>query len=84
MFTVIDQQSAWLTPNNALATMIQPQAGAHRMSSGTGMPTSQPATSTPLRPTRSERLPATTLVSALTTPKATMKESAALAEAIPN
>ena len=46
---------------------------------GTGSPTSQPATSTGLRPTRSASAPATRFVTAFVSPKATRKASAALA-----
>ena len=50
MITVLDHASPWLSPSSTLATTTQPQAGAQISSSGTGRPTSQPATSTGLRP----------------------------------
>jgi hypothetical protein len=58
MITVVDQVSPWLTPSNALANRIQDQLGAHMSRKGTGMATSQPPTSTCLRPNRSEKRPA--------------------------
>src|SRR5258708_3982496 len=84
MMTVVDQHKPWLMPSSMLAATIQPQDGATMSKTGTGSPNSPPATSTPLRPIRSERCPAPRLVSALTTPKLTMKESPAVAEASPN
>src|SRR5258706_4304009 len=84
MMTVVDQHRPWLTPSSMLAATTQPQNGATMSNTGTGSPTSHPATSTPLRPVRSERCPALRLASALTTPKLTMKESPAVAEARPN
>ena len=78
MITVVDQVRPWLTPSRTLAATTQPQVGAQINRSGTGMPTSQPATSTGLRPTRSARVPATRLVRALVIPKATMKVSPAV------
>ena len=59
MITVVDQVSPWLTPRSTFATSIQFHVGAHISRNGTGTATSQPATSTCLRPTRSERRPAT-------------------------
>src|SRR5205809_2974406 len=53
MITVVDQHKPWLTPSRTLANTIQPQLGAQMMSSGTGSPASQPATSSGLRPIRS-------------------------------
>ena len=50
MMTVVDQVRPWLIPSRTLAAMIHPQDGAHINSSGTGRPTSQPATRTGLRP----------------------------------
>ena len=58
MMTVVDQVSPWLTPSSTLATRTQLQLGAHISRNGTGAATSQPATRTCLRPTRSERRPA--------------------------
>jgi len=55
---VVDQVSPWLTPRKALATSTQVQLGAHMSRKGTGAATSQPATSTCLRPKRSESRPA--------------------------
>jgi hypothetical protein len=50
MITVVDQHSPWLTPSRTLAATTQLQEGAQMSSSGTGSPTSQPATRTGLRP----------------------------------
>ena len=70
--------SPWLIPSSTLATMIQPQLGPKASRNGTGTPTSHPATRIGLRPRRSDRVPAKKLVAAFTTPKATMKVSAAV------
>ncbi len=72
MMTVVDQVSPWLTPSSTLATTIQVQVGPQASRNGTGTATSQPVTSTGLRPARSEIVPAKKLVAAFTTPKATM------------
>ncbi len=74
MITVVDQHKPWLTPSRTLANTIQPQLGAQMMSSGTGSPASQPATSSGLRPIRSASCPPNRLASALTIPKLTRKE----------
>ena len=58
MITVVDQVSPWLMPSSTFAAMTQPQVGAQISSSGTGRATSQPATSTGLRPYRSDQVPA--------------------------
>ena len=58
MITVVDQVRPWLIPSSALAKSTQPQLGAHISRNGTGAATSQPATSTTLRPYASERRPA--------------------------
>ena len=58
MMTVVDQVRPWLTPSSALATSTQVHDGAHISRNGTGTATSQPATSTCLRPKRSDRRPA--------------------------
>ncbi|OHE86656.1 MAG: hypothetical protein A2579_03560 [Lysobacterales bacterium RIFOXYD1_FULL_69_11] len=58
MITVVDHVRPWLTPSNALAASTQFQSGAHISRNGTGIATSQPATSTCLRPKRSDRRPA--------------------------
>ena len=58
MITVVDQVRPWLTPSSTFAATIQPQDGAQISSSGTGTATSQPATSTGLRPYRSDQVPA--------------------------
>ena len=50
MITVVDQVSPWLMPSSTLATRTQVQVGAQISISGTGTATSQPATSTGLRP----------------------------------
>ena len=50
MITVVDQVNPWLTPSRTLAAITHPHVGAHINSSGTGTATSQPATSTGLRP----------------------------------
>jgi hypothetical protein len=51
---------------------------------GTGIPTSQPAMSTGLRPKRSDSVPARKFVAAFTIPKATMKVSVAEKAVSPN
>jgi hypothetical protein len=72
MMTVVDQVSPWLMPSSTLAATIQPQEGPQISRAGTGSATSQPATSTGLRPYRSARVPARKLVTALVAPKAAM------------
>jgi hypothetical protein len=64
MMTVVDQVSPWLTPSNTLAATIHVQLGPQASRNGTGTATSQPVTSTGLRPTRSEIVPAKRLVAA--------------------
>src|SRR6266545_6908845 len=83
MITVVDQHNPWLTPSSTLANTIQPQLGAQMMSSGTGSPASQPATSSGLRPSRSASCPAKRFASALTTPKLTRKERTTVLETRP-
>src|SRR2546426_7266613 len=83
MITVVDQHNPWLTPSSTLANTIQPQLGAQMMSSGTGSPASQPATSSGLRPIRSASRPAKRLASALTIPKLTRKDSTTVFETSP-
>ncbi len=58
MTTVVDQVRPWLMPSSTLAATTQPQDGAQISSSGTGRAISQPATSTGLRPKRSDQVPA--------------------------
>jgi len=58
MITVVDQVSPWLMPRSALATIIQPQLGAHINNKGTGMAMAQPISSKGRRPILSERVPA--------------------------
>ena len=58
MMTVVDQVRPWLMPNNTLAAITQPHDGAQISSNGTGMASSQPASSTGLRPKRSDQVPA--------------------------
>jgi hypothetical protein len=58
MITVVDQVRPWLTPSSTLAAITQFQSGAHISRKGTGLATNQPATSTPLRPKRSDNRPA--------------------------
>jgi hypothetical protein len=58
IITVVDQVSPWLMPRMTLAATIHPQDGPKMSSRGTGMAISQPATSTGLRPYRSEKVPA--------------------------
>jgi len=58
MMTVVDQLSPWLTPSSTFAATTQPHAGAQMSSTGTGTATSHPATSTGLRPYRSDQAPA--------------------------
>lgn len=72
MMTVVDQVSPWLTPSRTFAATIQPHDGPHASIAGTGSATSHPATSTGLRPYRSERVPAAKLVTAFVEPKARM------------
>src|SRR2546428_2985700 len=84
MLTVVDQVNPWLTPRRTLASITQPQDGAPTIRSGTGRPTSQPATSTGLRPRRSARAAAPTVVTPLVKPKAAVKGSAALTAARPH
>ena len=78
MITVVDQVRPWLTPSSTLAAMTQPQFGAQISSGGIGSAASHPATSTGLRPNRSDRVPAKKLVTALTAPNARMNVSALL------
>ena len=84
MITVVDQVRPWLIPSNTLANTTQPQTGAQISSSGTGSPMSHPATSIGLRPSRSDKVPATKLVTAFTNPKATMKVIATVIPVRPN
>ncbi|MNR16263.1 hypothetical protein D3C85_1328530 [compost metagenome] len=70
---VIDQVSPWLMPSSTVASTIQFQSGACQTSGGIGSATSQPSSSTFLRPTRSESRPATKFIAPLTPPKATTK-----------
>jgi hypothetical protein len=58
MMTVVDQVRPWLTPSSAFAKSTHDQLGAHMSRNGTGTATSQPPTSTCLRPKRSESRPA--------------------------
>ncbi len=50
MMIVVDHVRPWFTPNRTLAKITHPHVGAHINSNGTGMPISQPAISTGLRP----------------------------------
>ena len=84
MMTVVDQVSPWLMPSSTLANTTQPQVGAHMSSNGIGRAMIQPATSTGLRPNRSESVPAKKLVAAFTTPNATMNVSVAVKAVSPN
>src|SRR5512143_3022305 len=70
-------------PNSTFAKTIQPQVGANMINNGTGNPANQPATRMRLRPTRSEARPANRFASALTMPKLTRNDSAAICEANP-
>src|SRR4051812_11826579 len=56
--TVVDQVRPWLRPSSTLAATTQPHVGAQISISGTGSASSQPTTSTGLRPYRSESVPA--------------------------
>ena len=56
--TVVDQVSPWLTPSSTFANTTQPHDGAQMSMNGTGSATSHPATSTGLRPYRSDSVPA--------------------------
>ena len=58
MMTVVDHVRPWLTPSRRFANRIQFQLGAHIRRNGTGTATSHPATSTCLRPRRSDSRPA--------------------------
>ena len=86
MLTVMDQASPWLTPNNRLAAMIQPQAGAQIDDSGTGMPIIQPAMAIRmrLRVNRWAKGPTSRLEAAYARPKVAMKETTAVLEVMPN
>lgn len=84
MMMVVDHVSPWLTPSSTFANTTQPHDGAQMSRSGTGTPTSQPATSTGLRPKRSESVPAKKLVIAFVTPNATMNVSVAVRAVRPN
>src|SRR5581483_6593742 len=81
MITVIDHAKPWLTPSSTLAATMYAKFGAQMIMKGTGTPTSQPKTSTRLRPQESARWPETRFATALTTPKLTMNEVTAAAEA---
>ena len=50
MMTVVDQVRPWFIPRRTLARITHPHDGAQISRSGTGSPSSQPATSTGLRP----------------------------------
>jgi hypothetical protein len=50
MTTVVDQVRPWLTPSTTFAATTQPQVGAQMSRRGTGSASTQPATSTGLRP----------------------------------
>src|SRR5918992_2938898 len=78
MITVVDHVMPWFTPSRTLAATTHPHEGAQISSSGTGAPTSHPATRTGLRPTRSVSAPVARLVSALVAPKATTNVVAAV------
>ena len=84
MLTVMDQASPWLTLNNRLAAMIQPQAGAQINDSGTGMPIIQPAMRMRRRVNRWARGPTSRLEAAYARPKVAMKETTAVLEVMPN
>ena len=56
--TVVDQVRPWLMPSRTFANTTQPHDGAQISRKGTGSATSHPATSTGLRPNRSDRVPA--------------------------
>ena len=58
MMTVVDQVRPWLMPSSTLAATTHPHDGAQISSSGTGMAITQPASSTGLRPKRSDQVPA--------------------------
>src|SRR5260221_3437525 len=79
--TVIDQESPWFIPSSTLAATIQSQVGAHIISNGTGRPTTHPNTSVFLRPQASASWPETRFVTALTTPKLTIKDVTETVEA---
>src|SRR5512134_1550852 len=84
MLTVVAQHRPWFTPSSTFATTIQLHAGAEIKRNGTGRPAIQPATSRPLRLTRSASPPAARLAAALTRPNATRNERVIDFEARPN
>jgi hypothetical protein len=84
MITVVDHVMPWFMPSRTLATITQAHDGAHMRSSGTGTPTSHPATRTGLRPIRSASAPVTRFVSALVAPNATTNVALAVKAARPN
>ena len=73
---VVDQVSPWLTPSRTFAKTTHSHVGAKIRMSGTGTPMSQPATSTGLRPYRSDSAPAARFVAAFVNPKAMRNVSA--------
>lgn len=74
MITVMDQAKPWLSPSSTLAATTHSQLGAATIMKGTGKPSSQPITSTRLRPQASASWPDTRLAKALTTPKLMMND----------
>src|SRR5215203_2867869 len=83
MTTVIDQARPWFTPSSALAATTQPQFGATVISSGTGIASAQPRTSSRRRPSRWANAPAPRLVNAFARPNATINESTAVLDPSP-
>src|SRR5579885_1262702 len=71
--TVIDHAKPWLMPRRTFAITIQDHVGAQMMRNGTGIPHSQPNTSTGLRPHRSAIGPETRSTNAFIRPKLTIK-----------
>src|SRR5690242_8655026 len=67
-------------PRRTVATTIQFQLGPQNTNGGIGSATSQPKSSTPFRPTRSDRRPATKFIRPFTKPNATTKVPSSMKE----
>ena len=59
MITVVDHVRPWFTPSRQFAAITQPHDGAQISRSGTGTPTTHPASRTGRLPNRSASAPAT-------------------------
>ena len=84
MMTVADQHSPWLIPSRMFAARIHDQDSAPINTKGTGMPTSQPVTSTFFLPMRSASLPANKLLIAFASPNVMRKETIAACDVMSN